>query len=141
MKQIKFLLMLLAVVAMGVCFTSCGDDGSDPIVEDESFSLVGTIWTYSEKAEQDGVQLEYDYSIIFSSKTASYEMKLTLTEGSQTNTVTDHFTYEYTYSDGLVIFTPTQAGNAYLEGVITSNIKMVVTNESTGKQIGTFYKQ
>jgi hypothetical protein len=51
--------------------------------------------------------------------------------------------YTYTLSDdgGLVVLNPTQVGKATLEGRIQNGMKMTVTNVSTGKTIGVFYKK
>ena len=54
---------------------------------------------------------------------------------------TETINYEYRRSEDLVIFTAVQAGKANMEGIISSNIKMDVTNKSTNTFVGTFYKQ
>lgn len=142
MKTVNFIRMLFFVMALSVSLSSCGgDDEADPIRIVEAFSLNGTRWTFNEKFEEEGVLYTNDYFITFSSATAVFEQKTAITEGANTITQSTSINYAYTYSDGLVVFTPAEAGKAYLEGVISSNIKMVVTNVSSKKQIGTFYKQ
>lgn len=139
MKAMKYLSMLLMMMTLSVCMVSC--DKEEKIPELDEFTLPGTRWTYTDKYEEDDVQITVDYTITFSTATATYDAKMTIKEGNQTQTASSFVNYAYNYSDGLVVFTPTEAGKAYLEGEITSNIKMVVTNISTGEEIGTFYKQ
>ncbi len=143
MKTIKYLPMLLMIVAMNVIFTSCSkDDDDDKSIEQVTkFTLEGSQWSYTDKYEENGIEMILDYTIGFSSSTALYNLTLTMKEGTQTTTQNDRIQYTYTYSDGLVILKPLEANKAYLEGKIISNIKMEVTNVSTGKNLGTFYKQ
>lgn len=143
MKTIKYLPMLLMIVAMNVIFTSCSkDDNDDKSIEQVAkFTLEGSQWSYTDKYEESGIEMILDYTISFSSSTALYNLTLTMKEGTQTTTQNDRIQYTYTYSDGLVILKPQEANKAYLEGKIISNIKMEVTNVSTGKNLGTFYKQ
>lgn len=143
--MIKHLFMLLIMAAMSVNFAGCSDD-DDPVKDKEdeettTSQLAGTRWTYVEQFEEDGIESVQEYSISFTSTTATYSLAITVTEGSQHTTSSVEIDYTYTYSEGLVIFNPTEAGKAYLEGEITSNVRMVVTNVSTGEVIGTFYKQ
>lgn len=130
--------MLLA--AFSVSFTSCGDDEDDPISEQE-FTLTGTRWTYTDSyTDSDGSKLTIEHGFTFSERTANYSITTTLTQGTQNTTSSDYVSYTYVYSEGLVVLTPQTSGKAYLEGVITSKTKMEVTNVSSGKVIGTFYK-
>lgn len=139
MKSIKYFFMMLAMMAMCVNLTSCDKDDEKPPLE---FSLVGTTWSYTDKFEEDGINYTMDYTISFPSSTnATYSMKLTIKEGTQTTSQSDYTDYTYTYNNGLVIMTPIEAGYAYLEGEITSEIKMEVINASSGKTIGVFYRK
>lgn len=144
MKSIKYLFMMLAMMAMCVNLTSCDkdDDGPDPKEPvTPEFSLVGTSWSYTDRFEEDDINYTIDYTISFSSSTkAKYTMDITIKEGTQTTTQSDYIDYTYTHHDDLVIMTPVDANYAYLEGEITSEIKMEVINASSGLTIGVFYR-
>ena len=142
MKAFKFLAMMVAMLAMSVSFSSCSSDDDDPPT-DGGVSLAGTFWSYTETAEQSGVTITYDYSITFSATTAVYKLKVTEKKGNASYEDYDTIDYSYSLSESgeLVIFTPLETGKAYLEGEINSGIKMTVTNTSTNKVIGVFYKK
>lgn len=143
MKSIKYLFMMLAMMAMCVNLTSCDKDDDDP--KDPplpEFSLVGTTWSYTDRFEEDGINYTMDYTISFPTSTnAKYSMNVIIKEGTQTTSQSDYTDYTYTYNNGLVIMSPTEANYAYLEGEITSEIKMEVINASSGKTIGVFYRK
>ena len=153
MKSIKYLFMMLAMMAMCVNLTSCGGDSGSgprqepPIIEDETdepieFSLVGTSWSYTDRFEEDGIKYTDESTINFSSSTrAKLTQVITVTEGTQTTSQSFYIDYTYTHHDDLVIMTPVDANYAYLEGEITSQIKMEVINASSGELIGIFYRQ
>lgn len=134
MKTMKYLSMMLIMLTMSVCVVSCGKDDDEK--KDSANSLAGTRWAYTD-IYQDGT-VEYTVSF-FSDNTATYEINVKNAGG----TIVDSQSIKYTYqrSDNLVIFMAQQAGKANLEGVISSNIKMELTNTSTQKVIGTFYKK
>ena len=153
MKSIKYLFMMLAMMAMCVNLTSCDKDPKEPtIIEDEpneppiiepiEFSLVGTSWSYIDRFEEDDIKYTDELTINFSSSTrAKLTQVTTVTEGSQTTSQSFYIDYTYTHHDDLVIMSPVDANYAYLEGEITSQIKMEVINASSGELIGIFYKQ
>lgn len=141
MKAItKYLMMMIAMLAMCVSFSSCRETIEEPPVE---FTLDGTYWEYSEDATVSGVTVKYEHSFSFSSSSAVYKIVETQQKGNESYTNFDTWNYTYALSDDgdLVVFTPTQIGNATLEGKIQSQMKMTVTNVSTGKTIGIFYKK
>lgn len=147
MKSIKYLFMMLAMMAMCFNLTSCDKDDDDlpqpepPVVEEE-FTLVGTSWNYTNRFEEDGINYTEELTIKFSSSTkAKLTQVITVTEGTQTTSQSFYIDYTYTHHDDLVIMTPVDANYAYLEGEITSQIKMEVINASSGELIGIFYRQ
>ncbi len=151
MKSIKYLFMMLAMMAMCVNLTSCGGGGGGtttqepPIIEDPEptpeFSLVGTSWSYTDRFEEDDIKYTDELTINFSSSTrAKLTQVTTVTEGSQTTSQSFYIDYTYTHHDDLVIMSPVDANYAYLEGEITSEIKMEVINASSGLTIGVFYR-
>lgn len=129
--KFTYLLMIVMTMMMSLAFTSCGDDDEPG----EGGGLSGSQWIYTDKYVDGTI----DYVISFGPGTATYEISIRNAGG----TITDSETIRYTYrvSEDLVVFTAEQAGKANLEGLISSGIKMVLTNTSTGKEIGTFYKQ
>ena len=135
----KYLLMMVAMMAMCVSFTSC-DNGGDPEIP---FTLEGTYWDYSEDATISGVTVKYEHSFSFSSSSAVYKIVETQQKGNESYSNFETLNYTYTLSDdgGLVVLNPTQVGKATLEGRIQNEMKMTVTNVSTGKTIGVFYKK
>ena len=149
MKSIKYLFMMLAMIVMCVNLSSCEKDGpgqqEPPIIEDDEpieFSLVGTSWSYTDRFEEDDIKYTDELTINFSSSTkAKLTQVTTITEGSQTTSQSFYIDYTYTHHDDLVIMTPVDANYAYLEGEITSQIKMEVINASSGELIGIFYRQ
>ena len=128
-------MMMLAVCLF---FTSCGGDNEDPVLED---TIAGTNWEYVDRYSDSGVSYEVTYSLSFSDFDAYYTIYMKATSGSQTLTDSESISYTYTYSNPLVVLSPRESGKAYLEGTISSDIKMVLKNTSTGKTIGTFYKK
>lgn len=150
MKSIKYLFMMLAMMAMCVNLSSCGGGPGQPeppIIEEPEpptpeFSLVGTTWSYTDRFEEDDIKYTDELTINFSSSTrAKLTQVTTITEGSQTTSQSFYIDYTYTHHDDLVIMSPVDANYAYLEGEITSQIKMEVINASSGELIGIFYKQ
>ncbi len=142
--SIKNFVMILTMMVACVNQTSCTPIiGCPPPPEPpiHEFPLVGTSWSYTDRFEEDDISYTVDYTISFPTSTnAKYSMKATIKEGTQTTSQSDYTDYTYTYNNGLVIMTPIEAGYAYLEGEITSEIKMEVINASSGKTIGVFYK-
>lgn len=130
----KNLITLFTVFMTFFAFVGCQ--------KEDGLSLKGTKWSYTDTYAEDGVQYIVENYISFTSSTnAVYGEVETITAGNESQTY--NYTSDYTYqlSGNLVVMTPLQAGNAYLEGEISSNIKMVVTNVSYGEVIGTFYKK
>lgn len=124
MKKFNFFLMLfVATVAMGASFTSCGND------DDDSNSLVGTVWVYHKGST-------HDEKLTFSD---AKKVLLTIIYSDGHSTTTTPINYTYKRTGNLIIFTPENSEYAILEGEITENTKMVVTNGGT--EIGIFYKQ
>lgn len=141
MKAItKYLLMMIAMLAMCVGFPSCNPD---PSPEPPMFTLEGTYWDYSEDATISGVTVKYEHSFSFSSSSAVYKIVETQQKGNESYSNFETLNYTYTLSDdgGLVVLNPTQVGKATLEGRIQNEMKMTITNVSTGKTIGVFYKK
>lgn len=141
MKAItKYLMMMIVMLAMCVSFSSC-DNGEDPEIPIPD--LEGTYWEYSEDATVSGVIVKYEHSFSFSSSSAVYKIVETQQKGNENYSNFETFNYTYKLSDdgNLVVLTPTQVGKATLEGKIQSQMKMTVTNVSTGKTIGIFYKK
>lgn len=135
----KYLALFCSLIMMCALFSGCGKE--DPIEENKN-PLEGTRWEYLDMFEEDGIDVTYTYSIVFHSSTATWRIDAKMVDGSATLTdVLVNETYDYQYDDGLVVLTPQSANLAYLEGTITSNIKMEVTNVSYGEVIGTFYKK
>ncbi len=136
---------MLILLTMCIPMTSCSDDDEDepqqPSIAETAKGLPGTKWSYTDKYDYDGITYTENYSIAFKETTAVYTLAIIITDGKTTQSTTDAINYEYVYSNGLVIFKPLEANKAYLEGKITSDIKMDVTNTSTGGFIGTFYKE
>lgn len=138
MRKFKFVLSAMLLMFLGSCFTSCSKDDK-PV--DDSNPLAGTRWEYVDRFSESGVSYELTYSLNFSDYDAYYTLEYVATSGSQTLTDSESISYSYSYSDPLVVLSPRESGKAYLEGTISSGIKMIVKNTSTGKTIGTFYKQ
>lgn len=140
MKTFRFFAMLMMVV-MATTFVSCSDDDDEDAPQNPGeFTLVGTSWTYTDRFDIDGVEYVESYSMTFSQSTVNYVLTIKITDGTQVSTQSDRVHYDYTYNKGLVVFKPTTAGKAYLEGEVISESKMIVTNVSSGDEIGTFYK-
>lgn len=140
MKTIKFFAMMVAMLAMSVSFSSCNKEDDVPPLPP---SLAGTLWVYTETSNISGVDVTYDYTISFSATSAVYKLQITEKQGNASYTDYETINYSYTLSESgdLVVFTPQESGKAYLEGDIESKMKMTVTNVSTNKVIGVFYKQ
>lgn len=139
MKSFKYLPFWLCMLMMCFTMSSCSsDDGPDgPVLP----PLTNSRWTFTNTYQQGDETVTEDYSISFAEATATYQVLYTYRKGSQTQSVSDFANYTYTYSDGLVVMKPQSANYAYLEGKITSNVKMEVKNVSSGKIIGVFYRQ
>ncbi|WP_195281879.1 hypothetical protein [Parabacteroides johnsonii] len=129
--KLTYLLMIIMTMTMALGFTSCGDDDD----EKGTGGLNGTQWVYVDKYVDGTIE----YIVNFGDGTATYE--ITIRNAGGTITDTELIYYSYRVSEDLVVFTTEQAGKANLEGLISSGIKMVLTNTSTGQEIGTFYKQ
>lgn len=131
MKTMKYLSMMLMMLAMSVCMSSCGDDD-----DEVSNELAGTQWAYTD-IFNNGTQEQ----IISFNK--DYTATLVISVKNAGGVIVESETISYTYqrSENLVVFTAQQAGKANLEGVISSTIKMEITNTSNQKLIGTFYKK
>ncbi|MBD8041761.1 hypothetical protein H9625_15215 [Phocaeicola sp. Sa1CVN1] len=131
MKAMKYLSMVLLMFVTSVCMFSCSDD-DEPTAD----SLVGTRWSYTELYSDGSVEQVFTF---FDEGSASLVISVRNAGGIVIETET--INYEYRRSEDLVIFTAVQAGKANMEGIISSNIKMDVTNKSTNTFVGTFYKQ
>lgn len=131
MKAMKYLSMALLMLVTSVCMFSCSDD-DDPT----DGSLVGTRWSYTELYSSGSIEQVFTF---FDETNASLVISAKNAGGVVIDTET--INYEYRRSQDLVIFTAVQAGKANMEGIISSGIKMDVTNKSTNSFIGTFYKQ
>lgn len=138
MKTFKYLPFWLCMLMMCVTFSSCSSDDDGP--ETDNFP-VGTRWTFTESFQEDDWTITADYSITFMEATATYQILYTYRQGTTTQTESDYATYTYTYSDNFVVMKPQTPNFAYLEGKITSGVKMEVKNVSSGEIIGVFYKQ
>lgn len=136
MKKLNYLSMWLCILMTCISVTSCSSDDDEPIPD----SIVGR-WTYTDKFQEGDETVTANYSLTFTEVTATYQVVYTFTKGSQTQTVSDFANYTYTYSDDFVVLQPQTANYAYLEGKIISNVKMEVTNVSSGEIIGVFYRQ
>lgn len=129
--RFTYLWMVLLAMTMALAFTGCSKDD-----EEKGDGLEGTRWIYTD-VYTDGT-VEYIISF-FSGNSATYEISVKNTGGTITNSETIRYTYQR--SEDLVIFSTQQAGKANLEGEISSGIKMELTNTSTSKVIGVFYKK
>lgn len=137
---------MLILLAMCIPMTSCGDDEEDepaPVEQQSNAnSLNGTKWSYTDRYDYDGWSATITQRFSFKESTATYTVETREQEGTQVTTDYTTTNYTYTYSDGLVIFIPQESGKAYLEGKISSNIKMDVYNvDRDDLHIGTFYKE
>lgn len=125
-------LMLVIMMTMIISGTSCSKDDD----EKTSGGLAGSRWEFTDKYI-DG-SAEYVISFIDSSN-ATFEGVVRNAGG----VIVDNILVRYTYrvSENLIVFSTEQAGKANLEGEIFSEIKMVVTNMSSGEEIGVFYRK
>lgn len=125
-------LMLVIMMTMIISGTSCSKDDD----EKTSRGLAGSRWEFTDKYI-DG-SAEYVISFIDSSN-ATFEGVVRNAGG----VIIDNILIRYTYrvSENLIVFSTEQAGKANLEGEIFSEIKMVVTNMSSGEEIGVFYRK
>lgn len=135
--------MLLCAFVSSISLSSCGKDDDELIEEPPQYPLDGTRWTYTDLYEIDGDKISLSYVISFSKTTAVLKLTETINyaDGSTYQNPAVNQNYKYTYNDGLVILTPTDPNIAYLEGSISSGIKMELYNVSNGGQIGVFYKE
>lgn len=131
MKTMKYLSMMLMMLAMSVCMSSCGDDD-----DEVSNELAGTQWAYTDIFE-NGTQEQ----IISFNKDYTATLVISVKNAGGVIVESESISYTYQRSESLVVFTAQQAGKANLEGVISSTIKMEITNTSNQKLIGTFYKK
>ena len=116
----RFLLMFAVVAAM--VFTGCSDDDNKV-----SNPLSGTTWEHTE----DGILT----SLSFNDSECRLVIKYA---SSSTNFQTTIYTY--TYDEPKVTLNPLEEELAVMEGIISGSA-MVVTNASSGKEIGVFIKQ
>lgn len=133
----------MCICATSLTLSSCSKD-DDPIIEKpEQDPLENTRWTYNDRYSSDGNNLSISYLLSFGSNTATLAITTTInySDGSTYTEPTVRHNYRYTYSNNLVVLNPTEPNVAYLEGTITSNIKMAIVNVSSGEQIGVFYKE
>lgn len=130
MRTMKYLSMMLVVLAMSVCMVSCGDD------DENSNILAGTRWAYSDVYEDGTVEVSLTFN---ADNTAIWNYVVRNAGGTIITNETAGYSYQV--SENLVVMTAQQAGKANLEGVISSGVKMEVTNMSNQKSIGTFYKK
>lgn len=129
----KYLSMLLMIVAMSVCMVGCGDDDDD---EPKFDNLAGTQWAYTDIYNDGTLEQVISFN---KDNTATFVTSVRNTGGVIIQS--ESISYIYRISENLVVLTAQQAGKANLEGVISSGIKMEVTNTSTQKEIGIFYKK
>lgn len=140
---VKYLMMMIAMLAMCVNFSSCRDTKEDPEppITDE-FTMKNTVWSFTEKYEEkvDGETVKYQVyrELDFGSKDMTYTIEVEATYGNKKESYSDYYNYTYTHSKNLVVMKPVDANLYNLEGTITSNIKMRVVN-SDGDEIGIFY--
>ncbi len=137
---------MLILLTMCIPMTSCGGDDEDepaPVPEPPvNNGLNGTTWSYTDRYDYAEWSATITQRFSFKESTATYTVETREQEGTQVTTDYTTTNYTYTYSDGLVIFIPQESGKAYLEGRISSNIKMDVYNvDKDDLHIGTFYKE
>ncbi len=96
--------------------------------------IAGTKWE-SVSSYSDGSR--WIVSLSFTSTDAT----LLLTEEDGLTSQTTRLNYTYRYTNGLVVLTPKETGNAVLEGRIENNMKMTLVNTSNGSEIAVLYKQ
>lgn len=132
MKTMKYLSMMLAVLVMSVCMFSCGDDDD----EKNSNDLSGTQWAYTD-VYSDGTREQ----ILSFNKDNTATLVISVKNAGGVIVNSESISYTYQRSENLVVLTAQQAGKANLEGVISSTIKMEITNTSNQKVVGTFYKK
>lgn len=130
MKTMKYLSMMLVMLAMSVCMFGCGDD------DEVSNDLAGTQWAYTD-VFSDGTREQ----IISFNKDNTAILVISVKNAGGVVIESESISYVYQRSENLVVLTAQQAGKANLEGVISSTIKMEITNTSNQKVIGTFYKK
>jgi hypothetical protein len=131
-------IILMAVMSVG--FVSCGDDKDDidtgkivsPEVDENE--VKGTTWKNTDSFS-DGSKIitEVKFSATTAVISITYEQGLT--------SETTKMNYNFTRSKNLVVFSPQEAGNANIEGLIENGIKMTLTNMSNNSEIAVVYKQ
>lgn len=126
--KLNCLLAFVAVLAMGMAFTSCKKD-------DDTIVLNGTRWVYtvrdSEVDEKIVIRFVSDYEAIYTWSTYS--------ESETTN-------YTYEIEDIMVHLFPEDNTKAKLRGLISGNRMSVVnlssgSGEGEGRAIGDFIKE
>ena len=100
----------------------------------ESNPIAGTKWE-SVSSYSDGS------SWIVTAEFTSTNATLLLTAEDGQTSQTTRLNYTYRYTNGLVVLTPKETGNAVLEGRIENNMKMTLVNTSNGSEIAVLYKQ
>lgn len=87
MKAItKYLMMMFAMLAMSVSFSSCGEDGDDEIIEEPVSGVVGR-WSTS------------DGSVIFYFDKDGTGTWTTISRDSNGNSATVNYNFVYTYNE------------------------------------------
>lgn len=90
MKTMKYLSMLLMMVALSVCMVSCGDD-DDPVEQiEEETGIIGT-WVHTD----DGGSMTYHFN-----KNGTGSRTLVLVENGNSMTKTENFKYTQSENDG-----------------------------------------
>ena len=94
---------------------------------EDPVSLVDTSWKTSGNI---------DYTLVdFGSKTCTFTTRTTTSSGL----VIESFDYSYTYNKPNVTFTALSESKSNLTGIVSGDM-LSVTNVSTGKEIGVFYR-
>ncbi|VYT37471.1 hypothetical protein [Bacteroides intestinalis] len=90
MKTMKYLSMLLMMVALSVCMVSCGDD-DDPVEQiEEETGIIGT-WIHTD----NGGSMTYRFN-----KNGTGSRTLVLVENGNSMTKTENFKYTQSENDG-----------------------------------------
>lgn len=117
MKTMKYLSMLLMMVALSVCMTACGDDGEDEPAG-TSASIIGnwtqtndagTVITLQFKANKTGI-IHYVY-------------------GDGSGDTNENFEYDYIEKDRLLTIIGSQLGGLYY--VTLTATKLILSDDSS----------
>lgn len=139
-KTITFLSWMFIVLLASVSFTSCDPDDPDPVPEPTTSVVTNpyayTTWEYTD-IYNDGTMIQ---RLRFADETnVYYELEMRNAGGVIMENTS--IPYVYSYSGSFIVFKPQQTGKANLEGRVTDNIKLELTNTSSNSNIGTFYKK